>query len=79
MTIEGATVIRTGFSRGSGYDKIFLKTIDGRVIVLQIETTSDNDTCIGMSDMLNTLKRRIKDCKEDIEKYEKQAKEVEKW
>lgn len=78
-TIEGATVIRTGYSRGSGYDNIFLKTIDGRVIVLQVETTSDNDTCIGISDMLYDLNKRIKRCKEDIKKYEDQAKEIERW
>lgn len=78
-TIEGATVIRTGYSRGSGYDKIFLKTVDGRVVVLQVETTSDNDTCIGISDVSDTLKRRIKRCKEEIKEYEDQAKEVEKW
>jgi len=78
-TIEGATVIRTGYSRGSGYDKIFLKTVDGRVVVLQVETTSDNDTCIGISDMLYDLNKRIKICKEDIKKYEDQAKEIERW
>lgn len=79
MTIEGATVIKTGYSRGSGYDKIFLKTVDGRVVVLQVETTSDNDMYIGISDMLNTLKRRIKSCKEEIKEYEEKAKEIEKW
>lgn len=78
-TIEGATVIRTGYSRGSGYDKIFLKTVDGRVVVLQVETTSDNDTCIGISDMLDALNNRIKRCKEDIKEYEEQAKEIERW
>lgn len=57
-TIFGATVIRTGYSRGSGYDKIYLKTVDGRVVVLQVETTSDNDKCIGISDMLDTLKKK---------------------
>lgn len=77
--IEGATVIRTGYSRGSGYDKIFLKTVDGRVVVLQVETTSDNDKCIGISDMLYDLNKRIKRCKENIKEYEDQAKEIERW
>jgi hypothetical protein len=79
MTIDGATVIRTGYSRGSGYDKIFLKTVDGRVVVLQVETTSDDDTCIGITYMLDTLKKRIKGCKADIKEYEEKIKEIEKW
>lgn len=79
MTIEGATVIRTGYSIGSGYDKIFLKTVDNRVVVLQVETTSDDDTCIGISDVLDTLKKRIKGCKVDIKEYEEKIKEIEKW
>ena len=79
MTIEGATVIRTGYSIGSGYDKIFLKTVDGRVVVLQVETTSDDDICVGISDVLNTLKKRIKVRKEDIKEYEEKIKEIEKW
>lgn len=78
-TIDGATVIRTGFSRGSGYDKIFLKTVDGRVVVLQVESTSDNDVCIGISDILDSLEKRIKKCKEEIKEYEDKMKEVEKW
>jgi hypothetical protein len=78
-TIEGATVIRTGYSRGSGYDKIFLKTVDGRVVVLQIETISDNDICIGISDILDTLNKRIKRCKEDIKECEEQAKKILQW
>lgn len=79
MTIEGATVIRTGYSRGSGYDKIFLRTVDDRIVVLQVETTSDDDMCIGISDVLDTLKKRIKGCKEDIKECEKEIKEMEKW
>jgi chaperonin cofactor prefoldin len=79
MTIEGATVIRTGFSRGSGYDKIFLKTVDGKILVLKVETTSDDDMCIGISDVLNTLKKRIKSCKEDIKEYEERIEEMKKW
>jgi hypothetical protein len=79
MTIEGATVIRTGFSRGSGYDKIFLRTVDGRVVVLKVETTSDNEVCIGIDDALNTLKRRIEMCKDDIKHYEEQIEEIKKW
>lgn len=79
MTIYGATVVRTGYSRGSGYDKIFLKTVDGRLVVLQVETTSDDDTCIGVSDVVDTLKERIKRCKEEIKESEKKVKEIEKW
>lgn len=78
-TIDGATVIKTGYSRGSGYDKIFLRTVDGRVVVLRVETTSDNDTCIGISDVLDNLNRRIKSCKENIKEYEEQIKDVELW
>jgi hypothetical protein len=78
-TIDGATVIRTGYSRGSGYDKIFLRTVDERVLVLQVETTSDDDACIGISDVLDTLNKRIKGCKEDIKEYKEKIKEIEKW
>ena len=79
MTIYGATVIKTGFSRGSGYDRIFLKTVDGRVAELNIETTSDDDTCIGVTYVADDLKKRIKKCKEEIEEYEKKIKEMETW
>jgi hypothetical protein len=79
MTIEGATVIRTGYSRGSGYDEIFLKTVDGRVVVLKAETTTDDDMCIGIKDVLSTCKKRIKGYKEDIKECEKKIKEIEKW
>jgi hypothetical protein len=79
VTIEGATVIRTGFNRGSGYDKIFLRTVDGRVVVLQVETTTDDDMCIGIEDLLDRLQRKIKICKEDIKDYEKQIEEMKKW
>jgi len=78
-TIDGAIVIRTGYSRGSGYDKIFLKTIDGRIAVLKVETTSDDDTCIGISDVLDTLNKKINRCKEKIKEYEEQAKDIEQW
>lgn len=76
MSVIGAIVIRTGYSRGSGYDKIFLKTIDGRIIVLKVETTSD-DVCIGISDVLDTLNKKIKRCKEEIKEYEEQVKDVD--
>lgn len=79
MTMEGAKIIRTGFSRESGYDKIFLKTVDGKILVLQVGTTSDDDTCIGISDVTNSLKKRIKKCKEDIKEYEEQLEEMKKW
>lgn len=79
MTIQGAKVIRTGYSRGSGYDEIFLKTVDKRVIVLQVETTSDGDRCIGISDVVDTSKKRIERYKEKIKELEDEVKEVEKW
>lgn len=79
MTIEGATVIRTGFSIGSGYDKIYLRTVEGRVVVLQVETTSDDATYIGIDDLLDKLQRRIEICKEDIKHYEDQIEEMKKW
>lgn len=79
MSIYGATVIRTGYSRGSGYDKIFLKKVDGRVVELNVETTSDGDECIGVMDVVDDLKKRIKKYKEDIEEYEDKIKEIEKW
>lgn len=79
MSIEGATVVRTGHSRGSGYDKIFLRTVDGTVVVLKVETTSDDDICIGIDDVLDTLKRKIEICKADIEDYEKQIEEIKTW
>lgn len=79
MSIYGATVIKTGFSRGSGYDKIFLKTVDGKVAELSIETTSDDDTCIGVTYVVDDLKKRIERYKEKIKEYEDEVEEVEKW
>ena len=79
MTIEGATVIKTGYSRGSGYDKIYLRKLDRKVVVLEVENTSDDDTCIGISDMVDTLKEKIKGCEEEIKGYEKRIKEIENW
>jgi uncharacterized coiled-coil DUF342 family protein len=49
------------------------------VVVLEVENTSDDDTCIGISDMVDTLKEKIKGCEEEIKGYEKRIKEIENW
>lgn len=77
MSIIGATVIKTGCSRGSGYDKIYVKTIDGRVKLLEVEITSDNDRCIGVQDILDGLQRKIMRYQNGISDIEKQIKYLE--
>ena len=78
-TIEGATVIKTGFTRGSGYDKIYLRKVDGEIIILEVESNSNDGTYVGVRSLINSYNKRIEKCKEEINQCKKLIRNIEKW